>query len=215
MDNHWPDLYADKFAELRLKKSCELLDARPGQSILDVGCNTREAKKYLPAECEYVGIDGIYGDSIDGGFKHYRTFDRILCLEVLEHLQFPRGTLKSIAEHLAPNGIAVISLPNEATLFHRARSLFGIVDQECFSENGKHLHLPSLSQCRAFLRERLEVYREEFYISAGTGVRQRYIEILVKKLSPKILQFAANLFPSLFSRGFIFVCRKSPTNGPS
>jgi len=42
-----------------------------------------------------------------------RSFDRIICTEVLEHTQDPRAILRSIARLLRPDGVAVITVPND------------------------------------------------------------------------------------------------------
>ena len=84
-EDFWPHLHDDPYALARLRKSCQLLNAKHGMSILDVGCHQEEARQFLK-DCNYVGIDTIKGDEIDGGFNLNRRFDRIICLEVLEHL---------------------------------------------------------------------------------------------------------------------------------
>lgn len=209
MDDHWPNLYDDPYAVERVRRSVELLGAKPGHTVLDVGCNKKEALKFLPDGVEYVGIDGIQGDSIDGGFSLHRRFDRILCLETLEHLQWPRKTLASICEHLKEDGIAVISLPNESTLFHRIRSLLGTPDAEAFSECGKHLHLPNLKQAKSVLLEgNLDILLQRQYVSMASSSRQSWIG-LAMRLFPKFLwKWLADSCPSLYARGFIFVCKK-------
>src|SRR3990167_4800691 len=142
-------LYKDKYALKRIEKSVAMAEVESFMEVLDLGCNTQEVKKLIPAGCIYVGIDtDLYAGktlliNFDGEFSFERVFDRIFCLETLEHLKKPASTLASIKKHLNQDGIVIVSLPNEATLFHRIRSLLGVVDQECFSEKGKHLHLPS------------------------------------------------------------------------
>ena len=202
----WPDLHCDPFARERLKRSCELLNCSHHHSVLDVGCHKKEALEFLPKGIDYTGIDSMNGFEFDGGVDLLFKFDRILCLEVLEHLKYPQKTLQSIVELLKPGGIIVISLPNEATLFHRVRSFFGCIDAEAFSESGKHLHLPSLKQAYSFVSEYLTVRRVEYYISSGLGCRQGFARIILQLFPKQILRTLAKSFPSLFSRGFIFVC---------
>lgn len=210
MKDHWPDLHDDKFARERLRRSCELLSVAHHHSVLDIGCHKKEALKFLPKTIDYTGLDILFGDEFDGGFNLLYKFNRILCLEVLEHLKFPRKTLVSMIELLKDDGVIVISLPNESSLFHRIRSLTGTVDQECFSENGKHLHLPSLRQAYEFLSEYLKILKVEYYISDGCGTKQSWLRTLLKRIPKPLMQSLANMFPSLFSRGFIFVCVKIP-----
>ena len=211
MTDHWPHLHDDPYALARLKKSIKLCDILPNHSVLDVGCHQEEARQFIPKSCNYVGLDHIKGDNFDGGFNLHQKFDRILCLEVLEHLTQPISTLESICNHLAPEGILVVSLPNEATLFHRIRCLLGTVDAECFSHQGKHLHLPSLSQCRSLLLSSGYpiIDCEEYYISSSAaGSRQAWVGKILSLIPEKLQQLLADRFPSLFARGFIFVCKK-------
>ena len=215
-----------KPAEEILKQSIEkeieelnsLIPKCPELLILDVGCFTQEAKKYYPPWVRYLGIDAAsYHQEtkvvdLNHGFLPIPC-SHALCLETLEHLLDPMDTLRSISESLSHGGYLVVSLPNEATIFHRIRSLLGTVDAECFSGEGKHLHLPSLSQSREFLRkiQELELQKELYYISP-TACGTRGPVIVGKILSlihPHIHQFLADRFPSLFSRGFIFLLKKT------
>lgn len=209
-------LYEDKYALKRIEQSVKLAEVSSLMDVLDLGCNTQEVRKLIPASCIYVGVDSdLYGGetlltNFDGYFHLDQEFDRVFCLETLEHLKWPCKTLDSIKKHMKPNSMLVVSLPNEATLFHRLRSLCGVVDQECFSEKGKHLHLPSLSQARRFLSEAgFQILEEAFYISKGAGSRQGWIKGVLELIPDRILQLLADCLPSLFSRGFIFKLKTS------
>lgn len=205
----WPELYNDPYAVKRIERSLDLADIRPSHTVLDVGCHLGELEVYMPLEAMYYGIDILNGVNIDGGFSLPKKFDRILCLEVLEHLQHPIGTLTSIAEHLAPDGLAVISLPNEATLFHRLRSLFGVIDAEAFQECGKHLHLANLAQSETLLRRKFDILSRHSYISPqAVGSRQRWLGYLMRLLPDTLWQWLADRWSSLFARGFIWVCQQ-------
>lgn len=80
-----------------------VINAKDGQSVLDVGCGTAKILKYLPS-VHYVGIDHnpdyieasnkayglrgefIVGDVNDDQVRERGKFDRILLLGVLHHL---------------------------------------------------------------------------------------------------------------------------------
>jgi ubiquinone/menaquinone biosynthesis C-methylase UbiE len=51
------------------------------------------------------------------------SFDKVICSEVLEHLQDPDIALKEIARVLKPGGRALISIPNEP-LINTLKSMF-------------------------------------------------------------------------------------------
>lgn len=213
MADYWAGMECDPESIDRIRLSCGLLDARVGMTVLDIGCYKQLARKFLPS-CRYVGFDfdnfceGTIVRDLESGFLWDEPVDRILCLEVLEHLKTPSRTLNSIHYYLKKDGIAVISLPNESTLFHRIRSLLGTVDAECFGERGKHLHLPSLSQCRAFLRRSgFVIVREKYYLAFGSS-RQKWLTASLRLLPKRWMQFLADLLPSLFARGFVFVLKK-------
>jgi len=217
MPDNWAGCYGDPYAVARIKKAVKLLDPQYEQLVLDIGCYREEAAKYLPRNVRYAGIDSeqwteeVIKLNIDGGFTWPTNVSRILCLETLEHLVNPAGTLASMREHLSHDGVCIVSLPNEATLFHRLRSLLGTVDAECFSHRGKHLHLPSLAQCRRFLGTEFLIESETYYISpAACGSRQEWLGIALKLIPDKLWQGLADMLPSLFARGFIFKCRVKP-----
>lgn len=210
----------DLYARDRVMKSARLLlpylsqiDAKP-DTILDVGCFTWEARKYFPRAINYIGIDQkkFHAKTQVVDLNHGFTpipCNHALCLETLEHLVDPGDTLDSLYNSLSDNGILVVSLPNEATLFHRIRALFGMVDAECFSPEGKHLHLPSLSQSRIFLSGKFHIEKEVYYISpSGCGSRQPIIGKLLAYIPDWVHQKLADLRPSLFARGFIFLLKK-------
>lgn len=213
----WQDMYRkDRYARDRVMKSARMLlpYLKDTDTILDVGCFTHEARKYFPRTINYIGIDQkkyhpkTQVADLNHGFTPI-SCHHALCLETLEHLLDPEDTLQSILDSVQPGGIVVISLPNETTLFHRIRSLLGVVDMECFSPQGKHLHLPSLKQSRAFLSKKLQVHTERFYISPSAyGSKQVWVGQILKALPDSFHQFLADKFPSLFARGFIFLCTR-------
>lgn len=208
----------DKYARDRVMRSARLLlpYLKDNDLILDVGCFSQEARKYYPPWVKYLGLDmkKYHPETrvvdLNHGF-HPVPCSHALCLETLEHLLDPKDTLHSIQESLAPGGYLVVSLPNEATIFHRIRSLLGTVDGGCFSGEGKHLHLPSLKQSRAFLRSipGIELQKELYYISpSACGSNQAWVGSILSLIHPRIHQFLADKVPSLFARGFIFLLRK-------
>ena len=213
----WEKMYQkDVYARARVMKATRLLlpHLKPGELVLDVGCYTQEAHKYLPYDIKYQGLDveKFHKDTVvvdlNQGFEP-RPAEGIICLETLEHLVNPSLTIKSILESLAPEGVCIVSLPNEATIFHRIRALSGTPDAECFAPRGKHLHLPSLNQARLFLGQYFHIESEIYYIApSGCGSRQEWIGRLLKLVPDCVHQWLADSWPSLFARGFIFKLQK-------
>ena len=213
----WEGMYRDIYAVARIKKSVKLILPLLSDKdiVLDIGCYTSEAKKYLPDNIQYIGIDSeaYVKETVVADldiFYDIVTCNFAICLEVLEHLKYPKHIACTIAKSIKPNGYAVISLPNEATLFHRIRCLFGTVDAECFSEIGKHLHLPNINQCRKFLSEFFVIHKEVYYINpSATGSRQAWLGKILQLIPDCVHQWLADTWPSLFARGFIFLCKVS------
>lgn len=205
----------DRYARDRVMKSARLLlpFLKDNDLVLDVGCFTQEARKYYPPWIKYLGIDQrqFHPETkvvdLNHGFEPIPC-QAALCLETLEHLVDPSDTLESIRQSLPDGGYLVVSLPNENTLFHRIRALCGTADAGCFDPEGKHLHLPSLSQSRAFLTGKYEIVQTFYYISpTACGSRQEYLGRVLKLIPDQVWQLLADRIPSLFARGFIFLLR--------
>lgn len=221
IDSIWRDMYSrDHYARDRVMKSARLLlpFLKDNDTILDVGCFTQEAKKYFPPWLKYIGLDEkqYHRDTkvmnLSHGFPAIPV-QHAVCLETLEHLVDPGDCLESIYNSIQGDGVLVVSVPNEATLFHRIRGLCGIVDGEAFRGEGKHLHLPSLRQARTLLKEKFQVVSELYYISpTGVGSRQAWVGRIASLLPDGVHQWLADKLPSLFARGFIFLLKKKQSS---
>jgi 2-polyprenyl-3-methyl-5-hydroxy-6-metoxy-1,4-benzoquinol methylase len=113
------------------------LDAsRPEKGLrwLDVGCGRGDLLRKIRDEwepAELHGIDPI--DWLDDDLRDDVSFhtvaaesatelplaDRVLLIEVIEHLEAPWSALRRAAQLVAPGGRIVVSTPNLATLRHR------------------------------------------------------------------------------------------------
>ena len=214
----WQGMYSkDRYARDRVMKAARLLlpYLKDGDTVLDVGCFTQEASKYYPPWIKYVGIDQVQYHQktkvvdLNHGFEPFQC-SHALCLETLEHLIDPEDCLESIYKSLPDHGVLVVSVPNEATLFHRIRCLFGIVDAGCFQGQGKHVHLPSLTQSRRFVSKLFDIVLERYYISpTACNSSQEWVGKILSLFPDSLHQWRADRFPSLFARGFIFLCRKA------
>lgn len=211
---NWENMYdLDPYAKKRVIMAVRLLlpHLKGGDTVTDLGCFTQFPRHLLPSSVYYRGLDSKAYHKETSVLDLNNATDlphstHYICLETLEHLLLPSATLSSIA--LAVSGYAVFSLPNEATLFHRIRCLLGTVDADCFQDTGKHLHLPSLRQTEAFLSTKFEILCRRSYISpTAVGCKWSWVGKFLSLIPESIHQALADLFPSLFARGFIFLCK--------
>jgi len=203
-----PDAYHTKSAlliraieQLRVRAIRRLLDATPSSRVLEVGVGggnvleriggvqfgidlspfiLRKARARLGARASLVRSDAMALPFRDG------AFDRVYCSEVLEHVLDPEAVIREMHRVLAPGGVAVISVPNEALINRIKRIVFGLPlggrlvageykISEAMDEDW-HLH--------AFGRARLEqALADRFGIETLVGVPSRLMPLrLVARL---------------------------------
>ena len=132
--------YADQLdsggASMQEIVACALsaADPEPGLRWLDIGCGRGDLLRRIRDEwqpSELHGIDPI--DWLDPGLLADVSFhtiaaeeadelpvvDRVLMVEVIEHLEAPWTALRKAARLVAPGGRIVVSTPNLATLRNR------------------------------------------------------------------------------------------------
>ena len=216
-DDPWKEMYSrDRYARDRVMKSARLLMSylKDGDTVLDVGCFTQEARKYYSYAVHYIGLDSSQYHPQTRVVDLHHGFEPVpvshaLCLETLEHLIEPEKTLESIDKSLPADGMLVVSLPNEATLFHRLRCLCGVVDAGCFQGQGKHIHLPNLVRSRKFVSKYFEICEERYYISpSACNSLNPWVGRILSLFPDGLHQWLADRVPSLFARGFIFLLKK-------
>lgn len=87
-----------------------------GGSVLDVGCDVRRLAGHLPEGAAYTGVDmneaadvvlNLDAEPLPFG---PRSFDTVVCTDVLEHLSDPHGVLDQLLTIAC--GHVVVSLPN-------------------------------------------------------------------------------------------------------
>jgi len=103
-----------------MKRALEMRPVLTDDSVLELGCNNKILKRFLPPFCDYVGVDDFNNkadvkwnlNNFPYPFKN-NSFDVIFCLQTIEHLENP---LKALLEmkRISKNDI-VLGVPN---VFH-------------------------------------------------------------------------------------------------
>ena len=148
----------------------DLLRSRAARSFLDVGSGpgTKVAELIAPLCQDITLIDQpssreillrrlpdarfVAADLDDLDLDLERSFDLIVCADVLEHLKHPDACLTFIREHLAVDGVAVLSTPERDNLRGR----------ECMeSPHPEHVREWNAAEFRAFAEScKLRVERQ-------------------------------------------------------
>lgn len=188
----------------RVKKLLQMLGAAPGHSVLEVGVGAGNILEQIDAE-KRTGIDlSVFllekartrlGDGVvlvEGDAERLtdhlppRSFDRVYCSEVLEHVQHPEKAMQQMAAIIKSDGIVVVSVPNERAInalkgFLKKIGLFRILLPHVADhmEDAWHLHIFS----RKYLEQIAAPY---FHIERIVAVPFFFLPIrLVARLRPK------------------------------
>lgn len=125
--------------EIRWRLVSSMLDAKPGELILDVGCGTgRDLIELAKTGCRCIGIDFSSkmieearkellknaittaelesGDATNLRFPD-KMFDKVFASEVLEHIPNYDRAISEMARVLKPSGYLVITTPNRRSLY--------------------------------------------------------------------------------------------------
>jgi len=120
----------------RLKRIKNLCD---GEGVLDIGCYgdrtayghslwlhghiSEVAEEVVGIDINQAGVEELQANGYEvyqenaENFNIDGVFDVVVAAEVIEHLTNPSGFLNSVKEHLAPEGILVLTTPNFHSLF--------------------------------------------------------------------------------------------------
>lgn len=130
--HHHPSALVRFIEGRRVKTVLKLMAPTEGTQVLEVGCGAGNVLEQVRG-ARLFGVDIsdemlakatarmgaratlIKADAACLPFAD-RTFDRVFCTEVLEHVLDPRAVLIEIRRVLTPDGVAVVSIPNEALI---------------------------------------------------------------------------------------------------
>lgn len=189
-----------------------------GTRMLEIGCYTANLLRFLPPFVEYFGIDidenaleiarqrGAKTMKLDLDNEEIplkQKFDVIIATEILEHLRDPEKLILEIKCLAEKGGVILISLPNECTIYHRLKVLFGKgIDGTGFAPC-YHLHFPTLKQDSEFMEKHFEIVKKSYWVHLGVGKMEKCLSWI----PDRIWTILADLYPSLFARGVIYLCK--------
>jgi 2-polyprenyl-3-methyl-5-hydroxy-6-metoxy-1,4-benzoquinol methylase len=205
------------------------------QDVLDIGCG----EGFLAAELKangnrVVGIDSLSKPAAETALDQYvsadlehidpalnrlrkRTFDRLLLLDVLEHLRNPDVLLRQCGAVLRDNGLLIVSLPNVANITVRLGLLTG---HFTYVERGildkTHVRFFTWRTARRLLEENgWQIVEHRATIMPFELVLGLSPESIVSRALNYLLAGATAIWPRLMGYQALFVAQKRPARSPS
>lgn len=179
----------------RLDHIARLVDPRPSDRILEVGCGGGHVlRQFRRAELTGVDVSGVMLDKARDNLRGYRvtllkgeldevgleddSFDAVVCTEVLEHVVDPHAVLRGIARVVRPGGRVVVTFPND-TLINQLKGVilstplkrlppFRRVE---WGGDHFHLHVWTIPQMRTLLAKYFVVEKERYAPTVAMPIR--------------------------------------------
>lgn len=170
--------------QARLKCIRRMIDAEPEDKILEVGCGGGHILKMFP-DSLLTGLDvsGCMLEKARNNLAGYRvqllkgemheldladqSFDKVICSEVLEHVENPGAILSQIRRVLKPGGTAVITLPNDhlirqiqSVIRFSGLSRLPLFKRIAWGGDEYHLHIWKAREMRAMISNHLTLVKQ-------------------------------------------------------
>lgn len=200
--------------------------AGSGHHILELGCGEGHFSAVLLAQGNRVtGVDNVPASPLlPEGLRYIQAdlsattpagipelhglrFDKVLLMDILEHLHDPLKVLAACAALVKPGGEVIVSLPNIANIYIRLSLLMGHFD---YTERGildrTHLHFYTRKSARHFIQSAGYRIEKEFatVIPIELVAGLPYTHPLMRAAN-RCLSAATWLRPPLFGYQFLFV----------
>ena len=198
--------------------------------VLDIGCgegflavelakngNRVTGVDALPEAAKSAALDDYYSADLDDGLDgvvrriNGKRFDRVLLLDILEHLRNPGRILEQCHELVQKNGQVIVSVPNIANIHTRLLLMMGKFD---YTERG----LLDSTHVRFYTRKTAKAMLEQAgYRIVGQKMAVVPIELALG-ISPKTILFKmlnrmlgalTALMPTLFGYQIILVAQSN------
>lgn len=175
-------------ALLRDRERGRLLDIPAGHGalayrLIELGYEVSCGDLY-PEIFELDGVDIRKGD-LDGTLPYDdNSFDQVVCVEGLEHIEHPANAIREFSRILRTGGILVVSVPNIMNIEERLRWLFS-----GYTSHFKPLSQPAIKEMVGDFADKAEIglhvnpigYSELRYLLENNGFELRSVHIDKKK----------------------------------
>jgi 2-polyprenyl-3-methyl-5-hydroxy-6-metoxy-1,4-benzoquinol methylase len=202
--------------------------AGSGNDVLDVGCgegflakqiagnnNRVSGTDFLPTAQHEDALEEYQSADLDGDVSGFarrwcgKRFDRILFLDLLEHVRRPEALLEQCRGLLKPAGNVVVSVPNVANITVRLMLLLGRFD---YTERGildrTHVHLYTRKTARQLLEKNgYRVIEEKLTVMPLELVLGLSADNPLMKAINLGLRAVTRLLPGLFGYQIMLVAR--------
>lgn len=195
------------------------------KKVLDVGCSEGKLGKYLKRykNATVFGIDisdraikkakknldGAYLLNIETNNLPFprKSFDVIICADVLEHLFNPLLVLKKLKPYLKDNGIFILSIPNVANIKVRWNLLRGRFDYQKYGiMDDSHIHFfTKKTVCRLIDNAGMKIIKMDY--SPGFSFFFFQGRIMKYKILKNLHDILTRTIPPLFCAQFIVVAK--------
>jgi 2-polyprenyl-3-methyl-5-hydroxy-6-metoxy-1,4-benzoquinol methylase len=206
------------------------------QKILDVGCGEGfQAAEVSELGNQVTGIDLVQQPKCRASMQQYvradlgmglkpsvpelieREFDKILLMDVIEHLPKPERVLGDCRDLLSEKGQVILSLPNVANITVRLSLLLGRFE---YTERGildkTHSRFYTRKTARRLIKDcGFEIVRETMTVMPVELVLGLSPTKLPMKIIGGLLAFATKLLPGLLGYQSMFILRRAQGSGPS
>ncbi len=199
------------------------------QEVLDVGCGEGFfAAELLKNGNKVTGIDNRASPVESAVFERYlcadldqgfepavqeldgKRFDRVLLLDVLEHLRHPETILQQCHGLVKKEGLVIVSVPNVANVAVRLMLLLGHFD---YTERGildkTHVRFYTRKTARRLLEDNgFEIVEAQQTVIPIELVLGWSPENAFLKIATSVLAFATWMMPKLFGYQFVFAAQR-------
>jgi len=199
------------------------------QEVLDIGCGegvlASEIKRngnrvtgidVLPEVEHQSELEEYFSADLDNGIQpviralNGKRFDRVLLLDILEHLRRPEDLLAECQEVLGRDGQLIVSLPNVANITVRFLLLFGRFN---YTERGlldrTHLRFFTRKNARRLLEQSgYKIIRQEATVMPIELVLNLSPQNVALRFSNRVLAFLTRLMPGLLGYQTVLVARR-------